>query len=120
MTTLNRDFIEGPQGSFSVSTVQTFAGGAPDSRPLFSPFSASDYAEETTWPYETMVFKVGEGSKGYYHRAYATEEAAQQGHTETVQLLENGTLPLGQGVDGPFGNPTLTPEEWQKQAKPVA
>ena len=86
MSQLLHEKVQGPQGALSVSTVQTYAGGAPDQRPILSPFSTADYADETPWPFETMVFKQGGGSRGLYHRPYATESEARIGHSEIVKL----------------------------------
>lgn len=111
MSRISQTKIAGPQGELEVSTIQTFAGGAPVTQPLGSPFSTADYADQTPWPFETMVFRPT-GSTGLYHRAYATEVEAKKGHEETVELCRTGTLPVGHGVDGEFGNPTLTAAEW--------
>jgi len=104
--------VTGPQGVFDVSTVQTFTGGAPDVKPLGSPFSLSDYADENPWPYEPMVFWP-DSSRGLYHRAYRDKKDAKKGHIEIVQACLDGVLPIGDGVRGDFGIPSLTPEEWK-------
>lgn len=103
--------VDGPQGKWTVSTIRTIAGGAGDTQPLGSPFKASDYVGQTPWPFETMVFKEP-GAVGFYHRAYSSKAAALVGHAEIVALCESGALPVGHGVRGPFGVPSLTPEEW--------
>ena len=104
--------VSGPQGDFEVSTVQTFAGGAADSRPTLSPFSLSDYADENPWPFETMVFRLG-SSRGLYHEPHASEMQARDGHTYAVSLIKAGTLIEGTGVRGDFGVPSITPDEWK-------
>lgn len=119
MSQLLHDKVAGPTGKFEVSTVWTYAGGAPEERPFASPFSTADYAEETPWPFETMVFQKG-SSKGLYHRAYASENEARSGHAEVVALCQAGTLPIGDGVTGEFGHPSLTAAEWAARAPPPA
>jgi hypothetical protein len=114
MSTLLQDTVTGPQGTFQVSTIRTFAGGAPDFQPRTSPFKVSDYASEMPWPYETMVFPE-EGSTGLYHAAYPTEELARQGHTQVLDFARRGLLEIGKGVHGVFGTPSLTAEEWRSQ-----
>lgn len=107
--------VEGPQGRWGVSTIRTDAGGAdvvPVNMLALRPFSSSDYADETPWPFETMVFKGG--SFGHYHRAYKTQKDALAGHDEIVAAIKAGTLDVGMGIRGPFGVPSLTPEEWRK------
>src|SRR6266478_2377207 len=101
--------IIGPQGEFNVSTIRLAAGGAPD-EPSLSPFKLSDYQDENPWPFETLVF--GPSSKGLYHQAYVTLEEAKLGHVEVMELCRSGTLEIGKGVSGPFGTPSLTPEQW--------
>lgn len=98
-------------GNFEVSTIQTMAGGAPENARGISPFSESDYIDETPWPYETMVFRGG-SSTGLHHRAYASIEDARRGHAVIVAALDNGTLEMPFGVHGPSGVPSLTAAEW--------
>jgi hypothetical protein len=111
----------GPQGDFVVSTIKTFAGGAPVSQPLGAPFSSADYADETPWPFETMVFiAVPSGglshyATGQFHRAYRNLRDAKRGHSEVVDMVMIGALPVGQGVRGDFGVPSMTPQEWSEQ-----
>lgn len=111
-----RDDAIGPQGTFDVSTIRTLSGGAPD-RPLMPGLGLlfdSTYADETPWPYETVVFQSG--IKGHYHEAYKSESAARKGHRRIVAQIKDGTLPVGKGVDTIYGNPTLTPEEFEAGA----
>jgi hypothetical protein len=119
-------YADGPQGAFVVSTIQTYAGGADNDRPLGSPFSTADYADETPWSYETMVFKAhpeyGQRggthfATGQFHRAYASRRAARRGHERITRLCESGILPVGDGVRGPFGVPTLTATDWRRSPR---
>jgi hypothetical protein len=104
--------VSGPQGKFEVSTVQTFAGGAPEIGLWGTPFTTADYADDTPWPYETMVFRPG-SSRGWYHEPHASEQQAKDGHAWVISHIKAGTLPLGSGVQGDFGNPSMTPDEWR-------
>lgn len=99
-------------GTWRVSTIQTFAGGARDERMFGCPFSLVDYADDTPWPYETMVFHVERGSIGHYHEPHESEAIALARHEAIVSLLSEGKLEIGKGVIGEFGNPSTTPEEW--------
>lgn len=110
--------ITGPQGEFEVSTVRLFAGGETDNRPDGSPFSLSDYAEENPWPFETMVFKP-RSSTGIYHEPYSSGDEAKEGHKRIVERCIDGTLPIGHGVTGVFGTPSITAEEWKLRAVKV-
>ena len=92
---------------YRVSTVRTFAGGAPLVRNFM--FSNADYAEETPWPFETMVFR---GSKGVHHTPHATIADAIMYHEKIVKAIENNMLKIGFRVKEPNGNPTTTREEW--------
>lgn len=80
------DRVDGPQGSFVVSTIRTFSGGAPESKPLGSPFSTADYADETPWPFEVMVFEASRGTGTYQElkrkrRAKGLTPRNMEGHT---------------------------------------
>lgn len=100
-------------GKFQVSTVRTVAGGAeetPANMLQLRPCSDRDYADETPWPYETMVFKGG--ATGLYHAAYATRAEARRGHAEVVARLKRGEEVVG-GVQGQWGVPSLTAAEWR-------
>lgn len=109
---IKHEEAEGPQGKWQVSTIRTDAGGAPVRKSLGSPFSSADFVDETPWPFETMVFKGG--AFGHHHRAYKSREDALVGHDEIVAAIKVGTLDIGMGIRGPFGAPSLTPEEWRK------
>lgn len=100
------------QDDLDVSTVQTFAGGGGDSQPAGSPFAESDYADETPWPFETLVQRK---SQGVHHEAYATLEEAKQGHAEIVRKAKKGLLEFS-GVTGRHGTPLLTPEAWARRS----
>lgn len=106
MATIKRSEV----GKWSVSTVQTYAGGARDEPIGMVPFTPADYADETPWPYETMVFRGG--TTGQYHEPHASEAEALERHEAIVELLRDGKLEIGKGVKEPFGNPSTTPEEW--------
>lgn len=101
-----------PDGKrFRVSTVRTFSGGGADNRPFGSPFSDSDYADETPWPYESMVFPEA-SSVALYHEAHDSELAARERHQKLVGTVERGLEFHGDTVEGPYGVPTLTAAEW--------
>lgn len=116
---IKREKVEGPQGRWNVSTIRTDVGGADEYRPsamgvsgmVTSPLSSRDYIDDTPWPFETMVFKGG--AFGHYHRAYKSLRDAIAGHNEIVAAIEQGTLEVGAGIRGPFGAPSLTPEDWR-------
>jgi hypothetical protein len=110
--TLLNDHVEG----YEVSTIRTDAGGAKPSYGLGGFFSSLDHESLTTWPFETMVFKVG-SRKGLYHEAYANEEAANDGHVRILNAVKDGSLEFGKGVEGSQGVPTLTPEQWAEQSR---
>lgn len=108
--------VTAPNGTiYEVSTIKTFAGGAPDSKPRGSPFALSDYADENPWPYETMVFRPG-SNRGLYHEPHASLKQAKDGHAYAVSLCRAGTLKEGHGVRGDFGVPSITPDEWRDRA----
>lgn len=109
-TNIKVESVTGPLGTFDVSTIRTHAGGGNDYRPPHSPFSDSDYVDETPWPFEVMVFRQG-SSTGLYHAAFATDKEALDGHRLMVETIRIGTE-FGGGVRGPFGVPSITPEEW--------
>jgi hypothetical protein len=103
--------VSNPQGErFRISTIRTFAGGGGDNHGI-GPFKESDYANETPWPFETVVFKEG-SSRGLYHAAYSTKEQAESGHQQMIETIKKG-LEFGGGVKGFWGIPSLTPEEWR-------
>lgn len=113
-TQVAHDVVRDPKGDpFLISTIRTVAGGGVDAS--FGPFSVSDYVGETPWPFETMVFREG-SRKGLYHAAYATEAEALAGHAQMIDTIKRG-LEFGGGVKGPFGLPSLTPEEWFDRIK---
>jgi hypothetical protein len=91
---------------FDVSTVSIDAMGMSK----LSPFTMADYADETPWPFETMIFKCG-SSTGIYHKPHATKEEAIADHEKVVQRLKDGEQVSG-GVRGVWGTPSTTPEEW--------
>ena len=68
-------------------------------------------ADETTWPFETMVFKEV-GATGQYHEPHATEQEAEERHSAICAMIREGTLEIGRGVKGEWGTPSTTPEEW--------
>lgn len=112
--------VEGPQGAFVVSTIQTLAGGGtPSPKSRFAPFSEEDFIDETPWPYETMVFKAAHTTgtvhfaTGQYHEPHATETQARDGHAFAVSHIKAGTLQIGAGVRDPFGVPSMTADEWR-------
>jgi hypothetical protein len=98
---------------YTVSTVRLLAGGAPDEG---WPFKLSDYADCSTWPFETMVF-AGTSSIGLYHEAHTTEAEACDGHARILAMIEKGLEFPGETVEGPNGTPTLKPEQWRLRAK---
>jgi hypothetical protein len=98
---------------FDVSTIQTYSGGGGDNTSIFCPFSESDYAEDTPWPFETIVFRRP-SSTGLYHAPYAAKKEALAGHADVVRRLAAGEEVVG-GVKGPFGIPSITPEEWEQR-----
>lgn len=101
---------------YEVSTVRTDAGGAPRSYGMFGLFSSADYEDINTWPFETMVFKVGT-RKGEYHEPYNSEADARAGHARILEQVTAGTLEFGTTVQGEQGLPLITPDEWRaKQA----
>ena len=110
--------ISGPQGVFRVSTIRTYAGGAPNMS-NGGPFTTKDYAKETPWPYETMVFGIG-NSKGQYHQPHTSKEQAEVAHAAVISMIEAGTLNLGHGVEGHWGNPATTPKKWREVAKALS
>jgi hypothetical protein len=95
--TLLNDHVEG----YEVSTIRTDAGGAKPSYGLGGFFSSLDHESLTTWPFETMVFKVG---------------SANAGHVRILNAVKDGSLEFGKGVEGSQGVPTLTPEQWAEQS----
>lgn len=99
---------------YEVSTIRTDAGGAPRSYGMFGFFSSADFEDLTTWPYETMVFKVG-SRKGLYHEPYADEAAAREGHDRVLAAVTGGTLEFGTTVQGSGGIPLITPAEWNQR-----
>jgi hypothetical protein len=113
------DTAKGPQGAFRVSTVRTYAGGAPNIQGLGAPFGTKDFAKETPWPYETMVFSEG-SSKGLYHEPSADQGDAEAIHCIVIEHIQAGDLQLGRGVSGPWGNPSMTPADWRKSLKATA
>jgi hypothetical protein len=54
-------------------------------------------------------------SKGLHHEAFNSEEEALQGHERIVKLLGDGQLEFT-GVSGPYGNPSMTAEEWRQRS----
>jgi hypothetical protein len=105
--------VTGPLGKFRVSTIKTIAGGAPRSYAGPSPFTEADFLNETPWSFETMIFRDGSG-RGLYHAPYATKEEAIAGHALMVKTIEVGAE-FGGGVEGPFGTPSTTPEQWHER-----
>lgn len=101
---------------FTVSTIQTLAGGGGNNRPITAPFQESDY--DTPWPYETLVYGDG-SSKGLYHEAYSDERAAKDGHKRIVEMITDCLKYgfhhwRGKNVDGTvWGNPSLTGDQWR-------
>lgn len=102
---------------YEVSTVRTDAGGAAPSYFLGLAFFSSEGVEDlNTWPFETMVFKVGT-RKGEYHEPYSSEDDARAGHARILKQVAAGTLEFGTTVQGEQGVPLITPDEWRaKQA----
>jgi|SRR5579863_4343594 len=118
MSQLFLDVISAPNGTtYEVSTIRTLAGGSPDTKDGWSPFSMADFADFTAWPFETMVF-LKDNRKGLYHEAHATEEDAKTGHARVVDMVRRGLEFPGETVSGPDGNPTLTPEQWALRTAP--
>ena len=113
-TSLGDERVKGPMGTFRISTIQTFAGGGADYS--FGPFADSDYAPDSPWPYETMVFPE-KSSTGLYHEPYASESEARKGHQRIANMVREGVEFPGKTVSGPFGNPSLTPEQWEARVK---
>lgn len=102
-------------GEYEVSTIRTDAGGAAPSHFLGLAFFSSEmFKDENPWPFETMVFRA-KSRKGLYHEPYATKEEAEAGHTRILSALNSGILELGKGVEGEFGNPSLTAEQWRER-----
>lgn len=109
--------ISSPDGKvYLVSTIRTFAGGGGDNRGIF--VKESDFESLTTWPFETMVFQEV-SSRGLYHEAFASEAEAKAGHERIADMVRRGLEFPGLTVEGPFGNPTLTPEEWRSKQEEV-
>ena len=114
VSTLAFDKVRDPKGvEYDVSTIRTFAGGAPARQPLGSPFSTADFEGETPWPFETMVFRSG-SRKGLHHSPHASEEAAIGAHARMVEAVRSGADFEG-GVQGKYGTPALSAEEWRKR-----
>jgi hypothetical protein len=106
------DVVTGPLGTFSISTIRTFSGGGGSNRLAAMPFlEEADYANETPWPFETLIWRGG-GGPGLYHAPYATKDEARKGHALMIETVKLGTE-FGGGVQGPFGNPSTTPEQWK-------
>lgn len=109
---LLKDTVTGPQGTFEVSTIRTDAGGAEPTAAFGMPFfSSADFVDVTPWPFETMVFMPG-SRKGLYHEPHATLKQAKDGHAYALSQIQAGLLTIGAGVQGPFGNPSITADEW--------
>lgn len=108
---LKFETMTGPVGTFDISTVRTYSGGGGNNRSPFSPFGEADYADETPWPYEVMVFRSG-SSRGLYHAPFGSKAEALNGHKLMVETIKLGTE-FGGGVKGEFGVPSTTPEEWR-------
>lgn len=111
--------VEGPQGKWSISTVRTYSGGSPNQSTIGNPFSSKDYADDTPWPYETMVFK-DIGVTGYYHEPHRTQKEASAAHERILETIRAGKLEVGKGVRGPFGVPSMTADEWRESRRKVA
>lgn len=117
---LKLERVDGQPKAVVVSTVRTYAGGAHDTGGW--PFSAKDFAKETPWPFETMVFEAtndsgtGHGGRGLYHRAYGSLSSARRGHARVVALALAGALPPGT-CGGMWGTPILTAKEWRAQQR---
>lgn len=110
-TQIAKDDVTGPLGRFRVSTIRTLAGGGEVNVSAFSPFDDTSYADETPWPFETMIFS-GNSSVGLYHAPYETEEESLAGHKLMVETIKKGAE-FGGGVQGPQGIPSMTPTEWR-------
>lgn len=106
--TLLNDKVNG----YEVSTICTDSGGAAPSYGPFGFISSSDYDDLNSWPFETMVFKVGT-RKGLYHEPYADENAATVGHARILEAVTAGILEFGTTVQGVQGLPLTTPDEWR-------
>ena len=104
------DEIVGPLGAFDISTIQTYAGGAPDTIALGGFIKASDFESYCLWPFETMVFRKG-SSAGVYHAPLASREEALKHHALMVATIKSGAE-FGGGVDE-HGNPDTTREQWE-------
>ena len=113
-THLKHDLITGSLGTFRISTIQTFAGGGEDCQLPGFPFKDSEYASDSPWPFETMVFKE-HSSRGLYHAPYSTKEEALAGHELMIKTIKQGAE-FGGNVEGPFGNPSTTPEQWRERS----
>ncbi|MBZ5532587.1 MAG: hypothetical protein LAO20_14235 [Acidobacteriia bacterium] len=108
-TVLRSEKVTGPLGTFRISTVKTLAGGgANDTR---GPFSDADYVDETPWPFEVMVFREV-SITGLYHAPLASESEAIEHHALMVETIRKG-LEFGGGVQGQFGTPSVTAQEWR-------
>lgn len=113
-TSLKDEYVVGPLGGattarcFRVSTIRTVSGGGADYR--IGPFADSDWAESSPWPFEVMVF-APDSCIGLYHAPYETEEEALKGHQLVAETIKAG-LEFGGGVEGPWGNPSTTADQW--------
>lgn len=110
------DRVKNSEGEWHVSTIRTDAGGAPSTQRLGEPFSSADYIDETPWAFETMVF-APTGSKDNCHEPYATLKEAKAGHKRFMKAVKNETLEKGKGIKLPWGNPSMTPDEWFESQK---
>lgn len=109
---IKQEAVTGPLGEFEVSTI--LAPGHPDySVPIGMMGFFAPSVEENPWACETMIFRT-KSRTGLYHEAYADKESAIRGHARMVETIKNGAE-FGGGVDGPFGNPTLTAEQWNSR-----
>lgn len=113
MSRLVFETVQNPDGeSFDVSTIRTLTGGSTNaSDPLGS---MSDYENYSAWPFETMVFRSAGNRIGLYHAPYGTEKEAREGHALMVKTVREG-LEFGGGVEGPNGEPSITPDEWARR-----
>lgn len=109
---MSERFLNDKVNGYEVSTVRTDAGGAAPSYSILGMFSSADYEDINTWPFETMVFKVGT-RKGLYHEPYADEESARMGHARIFEAVRTDILEFGTTVTGPSGTPLITPDEWK-------